>query len=321
MGVRRGTTMLGRLGASIFLAVSLLLAPMPVAGQVADLCEYMVEWSPLVASCEFSTEEDGYFFLKIHQDRFDFNEILRESRFRTEADAIGRQAADEAVSALVTVLHNAALNDHAARAAIIEYGDAVCMEVTMVSVLSLMRLGAFAEQDLNLPRGWIEDFVEARQCPVTPGLRVPLHAQPALNALPIDELSALAEQGNAEAQAVLGDRYRTGQGVSQDEIKAVTWFRRAADQGDGGAQYRLGFAYARGRGVPQDNVLAYMWFALAVQAVSRGPVRGIPGPLGPVQPIQLRDMVATQLTAEQLAEARRLTREWKPTPAPSSDDR
>jgi len=39
-------------------------------------------------------------------------------------------------------------------------------------------------------------------------------------------------KGNADAQLNLGDMYSQGQGVKQDEVKAVLWYRKAAEQGD-----------------------------------------------------------------------------------------
>ena len=34
-----------------------------------------------------------------------------------------------------------------------------------------------------------------------------------------------------------------GDGVKQDDVQAVTWFRKAADQGVASAQYNLGLMY------------------------------------------------------------------------------
>ena len=39
--------------------------------------------------------------------------------------------------------------------------------------------------------------------------------------------------------------------------------RHAAEQGDADAQYLVGFAYANGRGVPEDDVTAHMWLNVA----------------------------------------------------------
>ena len=58
-----------------------------------------------------------------------------------------------------------------------------------------------------------------------------LDAQQPLADLPLDELRARAEQGDAEAQYNLGGRYYLGEGVPQDDIEAVRWYFLAADQG------------------------------------------------------------------------------------------
>lgn len=113
-----------------------------------------------------------------------------------------------------------------------------------------------------------------------------------------------AERGDADAQAVLGLNYLSGQGgCPQDTAEAVAWFRRAAEQGDPddqynmgilyaagfngmlppdpslavtwyrkaakqghvGAQYNLGVAYQEGMGVPQDDVIALEWYHKAAE--------------------------------------------------------
>ena len=62
----------------------------------------------------------------------------------------------------------------------------------------------------------------------------------------------LAEQGNADAQHNLGVMYETGLGVSENDKKAVKWYRLAAEQGHAAAQYSLGVMYQTGEGVPED---------------------------------------------------------------------
>jgi len=77
----------------------------------------------------------------------------------------------------------------------------------------------------------------------------------------------LAEQGNALAQYYLGEMYEFGKGVSQNDAKAVTWFRKAAysDQDLSPAQYNLGVAYHEGKGVLQDYAKAVAWFRFAAE--------------------------------------------------------
>ena len=72
-----------------------------------------------------------------------------------------------------------------------------------------------------------------------------------------------ADQGLANAQYNLGVMYANGFGVPKDDKEAVKWFRLAADQGLANAQYMLGLGYALGIGLPKDNLLAYMWYNIA----------------------------------------------------------
>ena len=77
-------------------------------------------------------------------------------------------------------------------------------------------------------------------------------------------LLPLAEQGNAEAQLMLGVMYARGIGVKQDDFEAVKWYRKAAEQGDADAQAILGFLYLLGeRGVQVNKSLAKEWFGKA----------------------------------------------------------
>jgi len=108
-----------------------------------------------------------------------------------------------------------------------------------------------------------------------------------------------AVQGHADAQVNLGILYDYGRGVPQDLKMAVRWYRRSANQGNDLAQRKLGMMYERGDGVPQDYVQAYMWYKLGA---ANG---GKPGAV-------LRDELATRMTSDQLVEAQKLVREWKP---------
>ena len=112
----------------------------------------------------------------------------------------------------------------------------------------------------------------------------------------------LAEQGDARAQLSLGGMYYNGQGVQQDYSEAAKWTRKAAEQGYAPAQAHLGVLYWNGQGVPQDVVLAYMWLSLAAEQ-EPGTVEKPESGCFPNDP-------------DEIAEAQRLAREWKPT-APS----
>jgi TPR repeat protein len=77
------------------------------------------------------------------------------------------------------------------------------------------------------------------------------------------ELQPLADQGNVDAQNILGIMYFEGQGVPQDYAEALQWRRLAAEQRNAHAQYNLGFMYNKGQGVPQDYAEALEWYRLA----------------------------------------------------------
>jgi hypothetical protein len=129
---------------------------------------------------------------------------------------------------------------------------------------------------------------------------------------PRDGLEALkwfrlaAAQGDADAQFSLGLTYAEGRGVPKDDAEAAEWYRLAADQGYAQAQYNLGVLYATGEGLPQDNVAAHMWFNLAAASFPPSDTRNRNAA------VQSRELVGAKLTREQLAEAQKLAREWRP---------
>ena len=112
----------------------------------------------------------------------------------------------------------------------------------------------------------------------------------------IEELRRAAEQGNASAQFNLGLMYDNGEGVPEDDREAVKWYRKAAEQGNLFAQYNLGVMYAKGEGVPEDYVKAYAWVNLAA---ARGDEKAV----------EAKDRIRRRMTAEQLAEAQKLSAE------------
>src|SRR5262245_31017781 len=114
------------------------------------------------------------------------------------------------------------------------------------------------------------------------------------------------DQGNAVARFTLGVMYGEGRGVPQDYAEAARWYRRAAEQGDAQAQYNLGLAYARGEGVTQNVVDAHMWFNLAAARFPASDTRNR------TAAVKNRDTVAGEMSSDQIAEAQKRAREWKP---------
>lgn len=74
---------------------------------------------------------------------------------------------------------------------------------------------------------------------------------------------ALADYGDARAQAKLALAYLRGQGVESDAGAALRWSAAAAKAGEPGAQYLLGALYSQGDKFKADPALAFAWFASA----------------------------------------------------------
>jgi hypothetical protein len=79
-----------------------------------------------------------------------------------------------------------------------------------------------------------------------------------------EDLSKMAEQGDAEAQWRLGTLYRSGDGVTKSDTEAVDWFHRAAEQKFVPALTALGYQYGAGLGVKQDYNKSYFWYDVAL---------------------------------------------------------
>lgn len=115
-----------------------------------------------------------------------------------------------------------------------------------------------------------------------------------------------ADQGDATAQFYLGVVYFEGRGVPQNYFEGARWYRRAAEQGNAQAQYNLGIMYMNGEGVPQSLVNAHVWFNLAAANFPAS------NPRDRAAAARNRDLVARKMSREEIAEAQKLAREWKP---------
>jgi len=169
---------------------------------------------------------------------------------------------------------------------------------------------------------------------------------PDVHDMELEPLQQRAEQGHADAQSRLGAMYYAGEGVPQDYVEAMTWYRLAADQGNAGAQVRLGimyngevgvpldyvesarlyrlaaeqgnafaqswlgYKYEFGEGVPQDYVEAHKWYNLTASRAT-GDYQSWRGRGWRERYADERDALAKRLTPAQLAEAQKLAREWQ----------
>jgi len=98
--------------------------------------------------------------------------------------------------------------------------------------------------------------------------------------------------------ASLGISYESGTGVPKDAAKAGEWYQKAAAEGHANAQKNLGVMYANGEGVAKDIVLAYAWFNIAAIGGNAGALKN-------------RGIAESRLSGNQLAEAQRLSSNWK----------
>ena len=78
--------------------------------------------------------------------------------------------------------------------------------------------------------------------------------------LTLAELERRAAGGDMKAQAEMGARYGSGQGVKQDIPKAIELLKAAVAKNDADAQFFLGTAYSNGLGVPQSDAQAVILY-------------------------------------------------------------
>jgi Sel1 repeat len=129
------------------------------------------------------------------------------------------------------------------------------------------------------------------------------------NGVKQDDVKALkwlrraAGNGSPKAQDELGRMYRNGNTglVKRNFAAAQRWLHKAAEQGNGDALRNLSEMYGQGQGVKQDFEAAYFWERVAVLVDGE-----LPSPYA-------RESWGTQLTTEQKALVDRRVSAWKGT--------
>ena len=152
----------------------------------------------------------------------------------------------------------------------------------------------------------------------------------------LKELKPLAEQGNPEAQALLGLMYNLGRGVPFDVGQAMKWFKAAADQGNAEGQCRLGSLYLRtdtAQGLRLLKLSAEQGFADAYLMLGLAYMNLKDAPLDLVQADMWLQLAAAggdplaakqgaraegQMTPDHVARARLLAAAWKPKTSPGA---
>jgi hypothetical protein len=72
-----------------------------------------------------------------------------------------------------------------------------------------------------------------------------------------------AQEGDVEAQVMVGQIFERGQGQVPDYPSAYQWYKKAAEKGNAQAQLNLGHLYEQGLGVAKDPVAAMQWYRKA----------------------------------------------------------
>ncbi|MDO8346453.1 MAG: tetratricopeptide repeat-containing serine protease family protein [Rugosibacter sp.] len=150
----------------------------------------------------------------------------------------------------------------------------------------------------------------------------------------VEWIQKAATQGHANAQYNLGKAYYDGVGAPKDLIKAIEWFQRAATQDDTDAQFALGVMYSKGKGVAKDAAKALEWYRKAAtlghasaqfnlalsyhygEGVSKDVVlsyvlTNLAAGAGLVEAEKVRSIMERELPANALAEAQRISSNWK----------
>lgn len=112
-----------------------------------------------------------------------------------------------------------------------------------------------------------------------------------------------AEKGDVEAQLFLGHV----ESIRNQHSEAARWYRLAAVKGSAVAQALLANQYLSGNGVAANTLKAYALYDLAASQ-------------GHLNATKARDLIASQLSDEQLGQAIELTETWKRDGLPQAID-
>jgi TPR repeat protein len=173
------------------------------------------------------------------------------------------------------------------------YANAIGVELDFAKAIDCWRKGAEAgDADCQTSMGMVYQA----------GDRIPtgIEADPAEAA---KWYRMAAEQDNTEAIWHLAGLYARGIGVEQNDEEALVWLRRGAELGSGDCIWGLGRCYLKGEGVTVDSVMAYALMSACLD--------GIHFPEQKKAITAKRDELGKALTAEQLAQAEPIIKEWK----------
>tara|TARA_B110000259_G_C13907495_1_gene359478 strand:- start:1 stop:597 length:597 start_codon:yes stop_codon:yes gene_type:complete len=105
-----------------------------------------------------------------------------------------------------------------------------------------------------------------------------------------------AEQGHSKSQFELAEAYHWGTGVIQNYAEAVKWHYQSAKQGSIVSQDRLGYVYWKHFDSPKSNLLAHMWYNIAAAN-------------GMLDSGRLREQIASSMTSVDISKAQAMASE------------
>lgn len=127
-----------------------------------------------------------------------------------------------------------------------------------------------------MPTKWILRFASLVALAAAPGINAStLEAalktlDTGTNASAIEVVRKHASEGDASAQLRLGSLYYHGQGIAEDELAAINWWKKAAAGGNTEAMYQIAHAYLFGttaaKSVAEPDREAAIWCFKAASA-------------------------------------------------------
>lgn len=146
----------------------------------------------------------------------------------------------------------------------VEARDRIGMRMRWLAAGALALVAAFVGAGLFLGRDVVGTSAKAEE---SDGV-----ARRHVAATPLNKNKALADAGDARAQARLALAYLRGQGSAGDANAALLWTISSARAGNPFAQYLLGALYQQGEYVKADPALAFAWFS---RAAEQGNLKGM----------------------------------------------
>jgi len=114
-----------------------------------------------------------------------------------------------------------------------------------------------------------------------------------------------ANAGEVQGVFMMGVVHEGGIGQPRSIEEAFKWYKKSADRGFYAGIIKVANMYGKGQGTPKDNAAAYLWYSIAELRVPKDSNDRFELPI-------VKDKLGTLLTKEQVADAERKAKAWKP---------